>query len=409
MLRLGVIADDFTGASDAASFLVQAGIPTVMYSGVPGEIQQDGAAAVIALKTRTAEVSSAVGNSLAALRALRSAGAGKIYIKYCSTFDSRPQGNIGPIVDAVMEEMHVRRTVLDPALPVNGRTVKEGVLYVNGVPLAESPMKDHPLTPMWASSIAELMRKQGKHTVIPVSGAVLREEDVFLRLMAALQDRPVYFVPDHCQDEDAAWIIRRFGGFSLLTGGSALVGEWGKTLGQKTEVPPSSAAPGGCILLAGSCSVATRKQIAHWQGSGRPSLRLTPEMALHPEQASQAILDKIQADAPCLVYASDTPQRVAAAQAAYPDLDRKIEQTLALLAAAARERGVTRWIVAGGETSGAVAKALGYSAFRIGESIAPGVPVMIPLEAPQHRLILKSGNFGQEDFFTRALERTEKA
>lgn len=407
MLKLGVIADDFTGASDAASFLMQSGISTIMYSGIPPKIETSCAAAVIALKTRTEEVSKAVSASLEALRRLKEAGAQKIYVKYCSTFDSRPQGNIGPIVDAVMAELGASHTVLDPALPVNGRKVKDGILYVNGIPLAESPMANHPLTPMWSSSIAELMQEQGQHLTVHVPRDILDDPEKARRLIMQHQHASVYFVPDHEQDEDAEAIIRTFGDLPLLTGGSALVGAWAKGLQDQQEEPPCSGTNGGCILLAGSCSVATRSQIEHWKRSGGHALRLEPEMALDPQKAAAHLLDQI-GDQPCLVYSSDSPDQVAAVQAAHPDIDRRIEETLSLLAVQASAKGIQRWIVAGGETSGAVTKALGYQAFLIGESIAPGVPVMIPLDAPEQRLILKSGNFGQKDFFTKAVERTKK-
>lgn len=402
MLRLGLVADDFTGASDAASFLAQAGVPTVLYSGVPQTVSQQYAAAVIALKSRSCPVGEAVQSSLLALKALKDAGARQFYIKYCSTFDSTPTGNIGPVVDAAMDWLGVAHTVLDPALPINGRTVKDGVLYVNGVPLALSPMKDHPLNPMWASSIGELMRRQSRRPVVNVSAGQLRSPEAVTQLLSGPE---ACFVPDHTRDEDAEAIVRAFGHLPLLTGGSALAGAWGKAYASSTACLPD-AVPGGCLLLAGSCSAATRRQIQVWQEAGRPAVRMDPlRVARNPAQAAAEVWSAA-AQGDCLIYTSDDPDGVRRARALCPDIDSRIEQAMALLAVQAAQAGVTRWIVAGGETSGAVTRALGHQAFGIGGCVAPGVPVLIPDDAPHRRLILKSGNFGQEDFFLRAWERT---
>lgn len=402
MLHLGLVADDFTGASDAASFLAQAGVSAVLYSGVPDAVSQRFDAAVIALKTRTCPVEEAVGTSLRAFQALRDAGAQRFYFKYCSTFDCTPEGNIGPVVDAVMDWLGAKHTVLDPALPVNGRKLQDGVLYVNGVPLAQSPMKDHPLTPMWDSRISELMRRQCRRPVIPVSTQQMRDPD---RLQQLLNGPEGCFVPDHVQDEDEQAIVRAFGHLPLLTGGSALAGAWGRQYASAASAWPDTVA-GGCVLLAGSCSVATRKQIRVWQEAGRSAVRLDPVLAAqNPALAAEAVWPEV-CKGDCLVYSSDDPEGVHRARTLCAEIDSRIEQTMALLAVRAAQCGVTRWIVAGGETSGAVTRALGHAAFSIGGSVAPGVPVLTPMDAPQHRLVLKSGNFGQEDFFLRAWERT---
>lgn len=404
---LGLIADDFTGASDAASFLAARGVSTLLYSGIPHWVDPRCGAAVIALKSRTQETQAAVCETLAALRVLKRAGADKFYLKYCSTFDSTPQGNIGPVVDAVMEALDIPCTVLDPALPVNGRTLRAGVLYVNGVPLAQSPMKDHPLTPMWASSLQELMAQQGKHKVVQVSAEVLADPARVsaLRKAQAASSEKVYFVPDHWQDLHAEQIIDAFGDLPLLTGGSALAGAWGRCFAQADATFPSET-DGPCLLLAGSCSQATRRQIAAWKAAGLPALAIQPELLGNcPERQVSALLDAVQGKS-CLIYASADPEQVAALKAEYPHVDEWIETAMGALAAGSAARGCKRWIVAGGETSGAVTRALGFASFEIGRSIAPGVPVLRPTDAPHCRLVLKSGNFGGEDFFLRAWERT---
>lgn len=408
MVRLGIIADDFTGASDAASFLANEGVSVLLYSGIPSTIDTDCPVVVIALKTRTLEAFNAVAETMNALNALRSAGAEKIYLKYCSTFDSTTRGNIGPTVDAVMEILDVPFTILDPALPINGRTLREGVLYVNGVPLAESPMKDHPLTPMWASSIEELMALQGRHQVINVPLSILKEPVATTHLRAEIvrTNQKAYLVPDHWEDEHAEIILEAFGDLPFLTGGSALAGAWGRRYRSNLAMP-SSATSGKCLLLAGSCSEATRKQIKSWQDAGLPSYQINPQdLVCSFENEINRITDLMKA-LDCLVYSSDTPGEVARLQNKYPHVDRYVEKALGMLSARALSLGANRFIVAGGETSGVVAQTLGYSAFRIGESITPGVPVLHPIDDADKRLVLKSGNFGEEDFFIKAWKRTE--
>lgn len=404
---LGLIADDFTGASDAASFLAAAGASTRLYSGVPSEVNGSCDAAVVALKTRTCSVDEAVTETLAAWDVLRRGGAQRYYLKYCSTFDSTPNGNIGPTVDALMERMGVDATVLDPALPVNGRTLRDGVLYVGGVPLAESSMKDHPLTPMWASSLRELMAKQGRHEVVDVPLTVLRNAAALteLRQQVRHSGRKVYFVPDHWEDEHAALIAECFDDLPLLTGGSALAGAWGARFAKGCK-RPNAGARGRCLLLAGSCSVATRAQIEAWRRAGRPVLHLRPEALSEGIEAEVDRLLQQLGQEDCLVYASGSPDEVARMKAVDGQIDVKIERALAKLAVCAAAGGVTKWIVAGGETSGAVTRALGLHSFAIGPSVAPGVPVLLPLERPDCRLILKSGNFGEADFFLKAWEMT---
>lgn len=415
--RLGCIADDFTGGSDAASFLVAGGMNTVLCSGIPGEgfsLPEECEAVVIALKSRTQKTAEAVADSRRAIRWLTEQGAEQFYIKYCSTFDSTPEGNIGPVVDAVLEETDTQGTILCPALPANGRTVQEGVLYVNGVHLAESSMKDHPLTPMRKSRIAELMAPQGKYPSYELHRELLRGDRAVLEaeLNAFTKNKEHYYlIPDCADDDDAEILAELFGGFRVLTGGSGILTALARR--RKRGEPaalPQSAAVGPALLLAGSCSAATNAQTAWFLAQGVVGIRLEDSGLLEGTQTADTLWEEVCSHrAPVLVYAYETPEGLQRKRnEAGRRLSALIERTLAGLAVRAVSGGVTRMIVAGGETSGAVTRALGYRAFQIGESIAPGVPVLLPLEAPSVRLVLKSGNFGQEDFFGRALAATGK-
>lgn len=411
MAVLGCIADDFTGAGDAASFLVKGGMSVRFYNGIPSGADSESAsddtqAIVIALKSRTQETAAAVEDSTRAARFLLDQGARQIYYKYCSTFDSTPAGNIGPVCDALMELMKVPYTVLCPALPVNGRTVEEGRLMVNGIPLHESSMKDHPLTPMWDCRIDRLMEPQSHYPCFPGD----RPKD------GSAPDGPCYFIPDHRNQEDAERIALTYGHLPLLTGGSGLLEPLARIWSEKLPVHgkiPESRVSGPALLLAGSCSQATLGQIAWYQRRKKPCCRLDPNALLEGRQTVDDVWQFIEAhacgpDAP-LVYSSDTPEKVKEIQKLGAEkIADLLEHATAELAVRAVRAGFTRIISAGGETSGAVTKGLGFSSCLIGESVAPGVPVMVPVNRPDVRLVLKSGNFGGEDFFGQALSITAK-
>ena len=408
MAILGCIADDFTGASDAASFLVKGGMSVQLYNGIPENASdlKPVQAIVIALKSRTQETLQAVADSKHAAQFLVDQGITHLYFKYCSTFDSTPQGNIGPVCDALLEQMKAAYSLLCPSLPVNGRTVSNGRLFVNGTPLDESPMKDHPLTPMWDSRISELMRPQSHYScqILPRNASWHKPE----------YTKPFYLIPDYETDEDGEKIAKTFGHLPFLSGGSGLLKPLAEYLlsgsGTFRQIP-ATAVPGKALLIAGSCSKMTLSQIAWYQAQNMPSLRMDPLALLNGTQTPEQIWEFIETHTDeqhaVLVYSSDTPEMVRRSQ----ELGREkiasmLEQLSARLAEKAVEHGFTRIICAGGETSGAITKGLHFSSYEIGESIAPGVPVMIPALRPDIRLVLKSGNFGQEDFFGRALSMT---
>ena len=446
--ELGVVADDFTGASDAASFMVQGGLETVLFTGVPeaGRENIHGArAVVIALKTRTMEREQAVEESMEAFRWLRKAGARCLYFKYCSTFDSTPEGNIGPVADAVMEELGIPYTLLCPSLPVNGRTVRDGALYVNGLPLHESHMRNHPLTPMWDCRISELMRGQSRYPCVavdengriagltrgvpetnalcPAAGknGIDAQSGAFAGANAKLEELAarwghLYAVPDYETDGQGQGIARAFSHLPFLTGGSGLAGALSRVFtdeeeknGSLIKEPRRDGTPGRAILMAGSCSAMTRRQVQAYLADGGFGVRLVPEEIVAGAQSAETVWEQIRdAGRTPLVYSSAAPEDVLKSQQMGRErVAQAIEGLFAGLAVRAVEAGWTRVISAGGETSGAVTRALGCVGYRIGDSVAPGVPVMTPLDRPELRLILKSGNFGAEDFFERALRLTE--
>jgi 3-dehydrotetronate 4-kinase len=408
----GCIADDFTGGSDIASFFVKGGLRTILLNGVPSDnhitVQAD--VCVIALKTRTMDTEEAVKDSIEAIKWLKEQGAQQFYVKYCSTFDSTPKGNIGPINDAVMQELSVSHTILCPALPLNGRTVKDGGLYVHGIPLHESPMKNHPLTPMWDYDLVRLMEPQSNFPIVKLPNGLTKEEaeEFIKQVKEEKAPSSFYVVPDYETNEDAERIVQLFGSLELLTGGSGLAEPLARMHQQESEMDQFERSNSKAIILSGSCSEVTRKQIEAYHKIGGESYFIDPLKLLAGEETIENIWNTIKDKESILVYSSDTPENVKITQEQGKEVVAKtLEKTTAELAALATEAGFKRIIVAGGETSGAVTKRLGYTSYHIGKSIAPGVPIMIPTEETGIRLVLKSGNFGDKDFFLKALSSTQ--
>jgi uncharacterized protein YgbK (DUF1537 family) len=419
---LGAVADDFTGATDLAGLLARSGVRVSLRIGVPSGPPADTAAfEVIALKSRTAPVARAVTEARAALAWLRAAGAERFFWKYCSTFDSTPEGNIGPVAEALMADLGTDQTIYCPAFPENGRSIFMGNLFVGRQPLAESPMKDHPLTPMRDSNLMRLLEPQVTRPVGLVDRlTVARGAHAVRTELAELQAKGIaHVVVDAVADSDLTVIAEACRDMPLMTGGSAVAMPLPALYladgilsadAPRAETPAVGA---GAVVLSGSCSAMTNKQVAEYRGRGARAFRLDPlELAQHGPQPALDWLAAQDLSAAPLIYATAEPASVKAAQdklgvAAAGEI---VEQALAACAVAARDAGARRFVVAGGETSGAVTKALGVTRLDIGAEIAPGVPwCFCQSGGHQIALTLKSGNFGAESFFADALARLEAA
>jgi len=417
---LGCIADDFTGATDLASMLARSGVQVSLRIGVPSEPPMDTAAfEVIALKSRTVPVAEAVAETRAALNWLRSAGAERFFWKYCSTFDSTADGNIGPVAEALMADLNTDQTIYCPAFPENGRSIFMGTLFVGQQPLAESSMKDHPLTPMRDSNLMRLLAPQVNRPVgladrltVAKGAQALQDE-----LSSLKQQGVAHVVVDAVANTDLEVIASACKDMPLITGGSAIAMPLPALYLAEGLLPPDALTDQqpklgtGSIILSGSCSVMTNKQVSGYIEGGAPSFRLDPlELAKNGLQAVLEWLSTQDLSSAPVIYATANPANVKAAQdkLGVAVAGKIIEQALAGCALAARDAGVRRFVVAGGETSGAITKALDVTRLEIGPEIAPGVPwTFCHSQGNQIALSLKSGNFGTETFFTQALTRLE--
>ena len=417
-ILMGCIADDFTGATDLAGLLARSGVPVSLRIGVPEEAPTNPAAfEVIALKCRTSPMDEAVAETRKALAWLKSAGATRFFWKYCSTFDSTPEGNIGPVAEALMADIGTHQTIYCPAFPENGRSIFMGNLFVGEQPLAESPMKDHPLTPMRDSNLMRLLALQVKGSVGLVNRLIVAQgADAIRARLAQLQaDGVAHVVVDAVADADLFTIAEACQDMPLLTGGSAIAMPLPAlfTNRQSIEsVKQSQMRPATdkAIILSGSSSAMTRQQIARYAAT-RPSLRLDPiDLALNGSNAALAWLAEQDLTQAPLIYATAEPSQVAEVQnkLGRAKAGEIVEQALAAFAVAARDLGAGRIVVAGGETSGAVTQALGVTRLDVGFEIAPGVPwTFAQSDGKPIALALKSGNFGGPAFFDDALKALE--
>jgi uncharacterized protein YgbK (DUF1537 family) len=410
---LGVVADDFTGATDIASMLVAAGLRTVLSIGVPDGAAPAADAVVVALKSRTVPADAAVRESVAAWRWLRAGGARQCYFKYCSTFDSTPAGNIGPVADALLAETGARITVACPALPVNGRTVYRGHLFVGDRLLSESGMRDHPLTPMTDADIVRVLQAQTPGRVALVGHDVVAGGAVAIaaRLHALEAEGVRFAVCDTIDTPDLAELAEATADLALVTGGSGLASGLGAAYARRGWLSPDPAAArldaldGPAAVLSGSCSLATNAQVGRWLDAGRPAFHVDPAALAAGEPVAATALNWARGQDAILVYATAPPDAVRASQQALGTAraGELVESCLADIARGLVANGVRRLVIAGGETSGAVVRALAVSQLRIGPMIAPGVP-WTQAEGRPLQLALKSGNFGGIDFFGEALD-----
>jgi len=422
-MLLGAIADDFTGATDLANNLVRSGMRTLQTIGVPADpLDEDFDAVVVALKSRTIAAREAVAQSLAALQWLQHAGCHQVYFKYCSTFDSTPLGNIGPVAEALLDALGARIAIACPAFPTNARTIYMGNLFVGELPLSESGMRHHPLTPMTDANLVRVLQAQSRGKVGLVAWAAVAAGEPAIRArLAALEAAGVRLaVVDAITDADLHAIAAACAGHRLITAGSGVAIGLAENFRRAGLLPPRAnaaelpQAPGLAAVISGSCSQATNGQVAHWIESGRPAIRIDPfDIARGTDVAAGALRQAAPrlAGGPVLFYATAAPEEVKAVQEklGVAGAGALVEQVLARIAQGLIERGVTRLVVAGGETAGAVVQALGVSALKIGPQIDPGVPWTATRGAHPVLLALKSGNFGSRDFFAKSLQQLDQS
>ncbi len=403
-MKLGVIADDFTGAGDIANTLVRSGVDVTLYVGLQSGSVAQCAAGVVALKTRSIGATDAIDQSLSVLRWLLGQGCRQIFFKYSSTFDSTPAGNIGPVAEALRQAMISGPVVFCPAFPAMGRTVYMGHLFVADRLLSESGIEHHPLNPMTDADLRRVLGRQVRAGVGHLPLSVLRKgSDATLARLKVEEaaERPL-IIADAITEDDLFILGAALSQASLVTGASGLALGLARNFASEGTVCQDriAAIPGPGVALAGSCSLTTLRQIEFFS-CAHPSLRIDPQQLMRGTVTASAALSfalERRGETP-LIYSSASPE--AAGRFSDPRAALALEAFFGEVAVGLVEAGVRRLVVAGGETSGAVVEALGLKSLRLGPEIAPGVPVLVSVRPPLG-LALKSGNFGGVNFFERA-------
>lgn len=404
-MRLGCIGDDFTGSSDLANTLAKGGMRVVQYTGIPdGNAPADVEAGVVALKSRSIDPADAVAQSLDALAWLQAQGCEQIFFKYCSTFDSTPKGNIGPVADALVEALDAEKVIVCPAFPGTGRSLYQGHLFVGDTLLNQSGMENHPLTPMIDADIRRWLRSQSKYVVghVPAETVFAGAAAIAEALTAETAKGVRHIVVDAIRDADLMEIGKAAKGLPLVTGGSGVALGLPANFGCTPAPAPWVGQPGKVVALSGSCSIATRRQV-DVHGETNPTREIDAAAVIEGRLTAPEIAEwLLGAEGVPLAYSSADPDAVRAIQNRF-GRERSAAALEALFADVARlvvAGGAQRIITAGGETSGAIVEGLALGALEIGPEIDPGVPAL--RTGPDLVVALKSGNFGAEDFFAKA-------
>lgn len=413
---LGCVADDLTGATDLASVISRSGISVRICFGNPRlaelKASQPADVVIVALQVRSGPSASARDVVHATLQTLLDLGITRYYDKYCSTFDSTDAGNIGPIADEILAITGAAQCLHAPSYPENGRTVYQGVLFVGSQLLQDSPMRDHPRNPMRESDLPVLLRRQTAARVGQLSWQSLRTGAARSDLAFAAQAGVRHVIADALTDQDLDLLATAMGN-CLPAGGAAFGAAVARAMvGENHRSVPSVPSewhgePGKRAVIVGSGSARTREQVAHFAGR---VVRLTSDEAMR----GGAAVSRVAAEAQALLAAG--PVLVAAAGAGVDERGGTptessalaMERALGLIARQLVDGGVRSLIVAGGETSGAVAAALGLTSVAVGPEIAPGVPWTFSTSPPL-ALAFKSGNFGGPDFFGDAFQVLQDA
>lgn len=428
-LLIACIADDDTGASDVAGMLADQGMETMMLIGgaleaeALGRLSGHAQGLVVSIGTRQVQPHRAYERTRQALRALKKLHPRQIHLKYSSTFDSTPDGNIGPMLDAALDELDVTIIPALPALPVNGRTTYQGRHYLHQQLLAESPMRHHPLTPMTDSNLVRWLGLQTRRKVGLIPHPVVQKgaEAISTFCRQLQSDNVAMAIVDCISDEDLRSIAEGFATWPVTSGSSALPMMLPAFWRARRELPADcrlipTAAHGGMLVIAGSCSEITRRQNEKFKQLGFPLLAVDPRLLLADASQISQLADQaaalLKAGQACLLSVSSEPKGVTEVQdwgaskgLSAMELGKAISCALGELAFSIMNRNcVAALILAGGETAGAICQKLQLQAFRVGRNISPGIPLCYSLDHRDLPVVLKAGSFGEADLYFQAIQ-----
>lgn len=419
MLELAVLADDLTGGMIIASKLEAAGVVCPLITDVAAldELPTDPTAVVLARKIRLSAPELARDEARRAAAAFKKRGARTIYFKYSALFDSTDRGNIGPIAETLVEETGAARTMFCPAYIDRGATMYKGHVFVGAALLAESPKRFDPVTPADTSNLVAKLKAQTSWPVDLIDHQTL----VANRAAAAFDAQPdcPFWLVDSLDEADVARVAALSRGWPLVTGGDSLPPAIIRDRFSAASPEPGSgrrlltATPGAEVVISGSCARPTLAQLDAF-AERHPIWRVDLEREGDEAGLDQRIANWAAARLPAgpvAIATSAEPEAVAAAQARFgrEGASLRADRLLAAVATRLGDLGVTKFVIAGGETTGEVFAALGVRRFEVGgyDDLFGGY-CCARRRAPLS-FVLKPGLTGGISFFFNALERMRSA
>lgn len=420
---IGIVADDITGGNDIGVMYAKAGVRTHVYLMDAWHPAQAGLpqALVIDTNSRLDRPEEAYRKAYDATLALRDAGCDRYFNKTCSVF----RGNIGAEFDAMLDALGASFMIVALGFPKNGRTTLGGIHYVRGEPLELSEFRYDPVHPMTRSNLLDILGSQTKRRVDGIPIEIVEKGPAALRREIERKRKSCnYLIVDVRDQESLRTIAEAVRDEPVLGGSSALAEELAPLWPGRQAVPDDSspsepAGAGGVFCAAGSLMPQTAAQIACAKRHGVAAFELDSLILLDQEKRERHMAERVRAvcaelaeGRSALLYASndrqkvaETKRRAAALGLSNNEASRLVSDALSGAAAAVvRASGTRRLLVAGGETSAAVCAKLGIGGLRILREIEPGLPSCLSLGDTPIRLVLKSGSFGSETFFMKAID-----
>ncbi|MGI9234081.1 MAG: four-carbon acid sugar kinase family protein [Woeseiaceae bacterium] len=422
MIELGVLADDLTGGMMVASLLEREGVECPLVSSVDGlaDLSPTATAVVVARKIRLIDAKDAAEEARQTVRALQGIGCSRFYYKYCATFDSTEEGNIGPVGEAMMEESGAQRALFCPAFPEYTVTIFQGRMFLGSTPLGESFKQHDPVTPMTNSNLVEVLQAQSTKKVGLLSHALLRRGRDAVNQYLAARDAPELYIADAADDDDLVRIVDVALDWPLTTGADALpvflARGWLKTDASQSNLNPKillPASPGKEAFIAGSCAGATLSQVDYFE-QRHPVFRIDLlEAADDVDYVGKIIkwvAERIDSG-PIAVASSATVDELQRTQGALgrSGAAKLADQIFGELAIGLHELGVRKFVVAGGETSGQVINSLGIRNVEVSSFDELGGGYCHQSGDDPISFVLKAGALGKEDFCFTALDRMRQA
>ena len=413
-LELGVIADDLTGGVKLASLLEAAGVHCPLVTSVAalgglGDVQ----AVVVGRKLLALPAAAAVADAKQSGAALLAKGAKQLYYKYSALFSSTERGNIGPVAEALMQLTRTDEVLFCPARPERNATVYQGRLFLGTQMLHETPRRNDPVTPMTNSNLVEVLQSQSQVKVGLLNHRTMREGraagERFIAEEAEAGTR--FFIVDVIDGADLAQVAALAADARLVTGSDdlpvALARQWPVP---RSERPPITLPPPGPVaVIAGSCTPKTSRQLARFEAH-HPVFRIDVVKAAGDPAFVERILEWADAHptSPALAVATTADAdgvRRAQAKLGQEGASTLAEDTLGKVAQRLQARGVCKFIIAGGETSGAVMAALGIDRVQVAPYDELEGGLCQTTDDDTLHLVLKAGAAGSEDFLETALRR----